>query len=177
MKNTIFTLLFLLGSLLLASCGGTPSDEAEEQNDSLASTQMLDENGETSSDSENLGNSDSEESVATTQDCGFPIASRSDFLNYVCPEGKPKTYQTDSGDYLFFRTDGTMAGGGNDGEGSMWEAKWTFQQNGAGGQIVFVVTMEPGVAGTPLKGTHKVEMFPDDGVLILNCVDYYVTEW
>jgi len=76
-------------------------------------------------------------------------------------------------EYIFFRSDGTVAGGGNGGEPSLWEGQWTFK-NGAIGQLNVSITMEPSI-GKTLSGTYKVHIFPDDAVLSLNCVDYIMS--
>ncbi len=160
MKKRILTFLFIIPAFLLFSCGGTSTEEAtEEANDQAFEGEIADDN--------------SGEKIV---DCGFPIATKEDFINYVAPEGNPKTFQAENGDYFFFRADGTMAGGGNNGEGSMWEANWTFQTGELTGQIVFTVTMEPNEGNRFLKSAYNVEMFPDDGALILNCVDYFQTQ-
>jgi len=70
---------------------------------------------------------------------------------------------------MFFRKDGTMAGGGPGGEETMWEAKWEF----SGNMMNVTVTMPPSESGKALSGSVKVEMFPDDGALILNGTDYF----
>ncbi len=165
MMNKLFLTLMFMTTLFLFSCGGS-SDTDESATDSLAVSENIDQPTDEEQTTENK----------KIQDCGFPIESRENFLSYVAPEGKPKTFQSDKGDYMFFRADGTMAGGGNDGEGSMWEAKWEFKKGEITGQIIFTVTMEPGI-GKALSGEYNVEMFPDDGALILNCVDYFETKF
>jgi len=155
----VLTILLIIPVFFFFSCGASSSDQATEETTEEAIE------GEIADDVE-----------AKIVDCGFPIASKTDFINYVLSDGMPKTFQAENGDYLFFRADGTMAGGGNDGEGSMWEANWSFSAGDPTGQITFTVTMEAGTGSKALSGAYNVEMFPDDGALILNCVDYFQTQ-
>jgi len=151
MKQKSFFLVLLL-SFFLFSCGGggSESDEA----DSTATQEVV---------SEELP-----DEMLESQPCGFPIESKENFLSYTVIDDTPKTFTSNDGVYIFFRPDGTMAGGSGD-ESTVWEAKWEYKNN----QIIITVTAQPS-QGKALSGAYNVEMFPDDGALILNCVDYYV---
>ncbi|MCP4439598.1 MAG: hypothetical protein GY810_11705 [Aureispira sp.] len=151
MKNKILTSTFLVLSIFMISCGGDSTEEAT--NETTSNTEVT--------------TPEVPETEKTNQSCGFAVETKENFLSYV----GSSTFESEEGNYLFFRADGTMAGGGNAGEGSMWEANWDFEAGTPTGKIVFTITMEPG-EGSPLSGAHNVEIFPDDGALIFNCVDY-----
>ncbi len=155
MKKLFFTLLIFSCFVIFTSCGNSNSDETKNEK---TTTQEKDNSNTTSNKKES---------------CGFPIETEKDFLNYVIIDGSPKTFESAEGEYIFFTADGTMGGGGASGEGSMWEADWKFKSGSPTGQIIFTVTMEGNSEAKELKGAYNVEIFPDDGALILNCVDYY----
>ena len=165
MKNKFLMSLLILSSVFMFSCGG---GESEETTDDVSTEMVADESGV-----EEMATTDN---ANEAQSCGFAIESKEDFLSYVLNGDMPKTFETKDGEYLFFRADGSMGGGGMDGEPTLWEADWMFQPGTPTGQIVFTITTEP-TTGTALSGAYNVEMFPDDGALILNCVDYLLTEY
>lgn len=111
-----------------------------------------------------------------THGCGFAIQARDDFLSYVTNGDLPATYESTNGNYLFFRSDGTVAGGGYSGEPSLWEADWTFAPGDPTGKLEISLTTPPSTTEWHLNGTYHVEIFPDDAALILNCVDFIETD-
>lgn len=179
MKSKYLAILFIASSFFLFSCGSETSDYEEE---SLETT--IEETNEVSAEAENLIFESTENvnneviesdnlasSVAGTQSCGFAFETKDDFVNYVTPSGNPRTFVAENGEAIFFRADGSIGGSGDAGEESMWEGSWVFQ-NGTASVISIAITMQPS-NGSPLSGSYKVEMFPDEGALILNCVDYF----
>lgn len=109
--------------------------------------------------------------------CGFPVNTREHFISYVMNGDMPATFESTNGNYLFFRSDGTMAGGGQGGESSLWEANWQFTSGEPTGQIHLTATTPPEVGGWYLDGAYNLEIFPDEGSLILNCVDFFRTDF
>lgn len=128
-------LVLLLVASFFVSCGGG-SSEAENQ-DTAA------------------------EAVKTTDEVSPP--SGPDVSLFVNVQGTPHTWVAQNGDYIFFREDGTLAGGGADGEESMYEGEWKVQDgvflwniNGAGWEEVDLQLTESNLT---LNGTvfDKVE--------------------
>jgi hypothetical protein len=104
--------------------------------------------------------------------CGFPVKTRDSFVKYVAQEDLPATFENNEGVYLSFRSNGTMTGGGPEGEETIWEANWSFQPATPTGIIVFEITVEGNDKSYQMEGSYNVEIFPDDGAIIFNCVDF-----
>jgi len=110
------------------------------------------------------------ENPEPTQD-DFAIMSKDDFVARVIDhKGNPLTWEAQNQDYIFFRADGSMAGGGVDGEGSMWEGTWIFEN----GQLT--VTSDSELAKNQV-GTYRVRYYPDDGALEVKGVEYTVAKF
>ncbi len=152
-KFSIYALIICSG--LIASCGSSESESA----DTAAVTEVLTE---------------VKEVTDAAADDGFMLKTKEAFLDYIYQGAEDvKTYENADGQYLFFRKDGTMAGGRPGGEETMWEATWKYNGN----VMNVAITMAPG-SGTPaVSGDVKVEMFPDEGILILNGKDYKVAKF
>ncbi|MBN2894222.1 MAG: hypothetical protein JXL97_20290 [Bacteroidales bacterium] len=149
---------FISFAMLLFACGGS-SDSSNNEDETT--------------DDKNVTTVDNESNDVTYQEsCGFPIESVEDFLYYTVPDGMPSTFESNDGIYVFFREDGTMAGGGPTGEESMWEADWSFQPGNPTGVIVIDITMQATDRTYEMGGAYNVEFFPDDAALIFNCVDF-----
>ncbi len=165
MKKTKLTLIFIsILAMFLFACGGS-SDTNHDEDETTNNSEVVNEKETT--------NTEIELNELTTQEsCGFAIESKEDFLYYVVSEGVPATFENSDGIYIFFREDGTMAGGGPTGEGSMWEANWTFTPGALTGTITFEITMGASDGSYQMGGAYNVEYFPDDSALIFNCVDF-----
>lgn len=128
------------------------------------------------SNKENTNNGETNDNEVVNEEnnvSDFAITSKENFLQYVLDEqGMPKTFENQYMSYLFFRADGTMAGGGASGESSMWEGNWDFN----GGKLLIQITMQP-TEGQTISGDITVEMFPDNGSIILNGEEYYPSQY
>lgn len=173
MKKSKISIIFLsFAMMFLFACGGGTTNENSDEN---SHDQEVSEN--TTSNEMETTNEVAQPENENKSGCGFEIASVEDFLYYVAPEGIPATFESESGDYLFFREDGTMAGGNANGESSMWEANWEFVPATPTGKIKFTVTMQPSDDSHFLSGQYHVEYFPDDAALIFDCVDYFKQDY
>jgi len=147
--------LFLTASLFvfMVSCGGNSNKNTEKE----------------SNDVENVNKSDEETSVK-----GFKaLADVQDFLIYVVDgQGMPNTFESEMQDYLFFRADGSMAGGGPEGESSMWEATWRFE----GQSLIIDITMK-GDIEPPVSGKVDFKVNSENGGIMLNGTEYYISAY
>jgi len=150
MKNRIIISLFAIAMILIQACGGSSNSSTEKKGDSTL----------TKTNDVKTAESDNDD---------FKLTNKEDFLNYVVAgDGTPKTFQSKANNYLFFRKDGTTAGGGNGGEGSMWEGTWVFE----GKNLVIKINKGFEDNGKLFAGSHKIGYFPDDNALIIDGVDY-----
>jgi len=147
MKRNIILMTLAIALLFIQACGGS-SGNSENTGDS---TQIV------------TSNTSEEESD------DFKLVDKESFLAYVVDDaGMPRTFESAAQNYLFFRKDGSVAGGGADGEGSMWEGTWTYEGKN------LVIKINPGFEenGKLFAGSHRIGYFPDDNALIINGVDY-----
>lgn len=168
-KLSLFITIF---AIFLYSCGNSDNsnDQSSDDNSVVVGDDYVDDANDYASDNYTQPSDDQ-------QGCGFAIETVDDFIYYAIPEGMPKTFESDAGIYLFFREDGTMAGGGPGGEETMWEGNWYFESASPTGMIVFSVTMPASDNSYQMEGAYYVEFFPDDGALIFNCEDFYITNY
>lgn len=181
MKKNKLNIIFISLALFLFACGGCSSNSqkakaviVQADNDKVIINDY--DNTETEgNEKDTINNNEIENDYEIENDdaCGFPIKTRESFVNYVAQEDMPATFESNEGVYLFFRKDGTMAGGGPKGEETMWEANWSFQPATPTGIIVFEITMEANDKSYQMEGSYNVEIFPDDGAIIFNCIDFY----
>lgn len=154
-KLLLSSLLTLFLIIFISACTGS-----SDSNESNSDTSNVETNTETETNVETNSNSE------ISMDDDFVVGTKDYFLEKITDsEDVPVTYESESKDYFFFRPDGTMAGGGDGGEETMWEANWTFE-NGK-------LTIDNG----PIKGSFIIKYFPDDGAIQINGVDYFRTSW
>jgi hypothetical protein len=160
MKTNVLTMLALAMLFSFLSCNEESAD-----NDADKATE------------ETAKIANSEEEVNTNGEMDFSVSDSQSFISIISDEeGMPRTWESDDDSpyaYFFFRPDGSMAGGGEGGEESMWEAKWEF----VSGQLTVKPTMQASDGTQALSGTYKVSYFPDDSALTVGERDYYLSEY
>jgi len=175
MKKIKLSIILISFAMFLFSCGGgtdANNNEGETTNNNEENNEVVEGDVTNNVETTNVENNEVV-NEPTQESCGFPIETVEDFLYYVAPDGLPATFESSNGLYIFFRADGTMAGGGPTGEESMWEANWEFQPSSPTGMIVLNITMEATNTAYQFgNGGYNVEYFPDDNALVINCVDF-----
>lgn len=173
MRKIKFSILFISLAMFIFSCGSSTNEN--EDKETTADVEVIDD--VEAENTEDYTTSDVNQPKGEPYGCGFAIENVDAFLSYVTPDGMPYTFESEAGQYIFFREDGSVAGGGPDGEPMMWEGTWSFVPESPTGMINIQITMQASDPSFQLSGAYYVEYFPDDAALIFNCVDFYKTDY